>query len=112
MPFHSKRNEKDKKGKNKKPRRLPGRLPKEVLALLEGQGLATGDFILGVTGDMDNDGNYSTAWLAFDGKGLYIAFGEEKTEIKRQLRKFGKKMPETTYRLDSLQKSWYNLASY
>ncbi len=48
----------DRKGKDKKPRRLPGRLPQEVLTLLEGQGLATKDFILGVTGDMDNDGNY------------------------------------------------------
>ena len=94
---------KDKKGKSKKPRRLPGRLPQEVLTLLEGQGLATGDFILGVTGDMDNGGNYRTAWLAFDEKGLYIAFGEEKTEIKRKLGKLGKKRPETSYTLDSLQ---------
>ena len=93
----------NKKGKDKKPKRLPGRLPQEVLTLLEGQGLATKDFVLGVTGDMDNEGNYCTAWLAFDEKGLYIAFGEEKTEIKRNWKKFGKKKPETTYRLDKLQ---------
>ena len=94
---------KEKKGKSKKPKRLPGRLPQEVLTLLEGQGLATGDFILGVTGDMDNGGNYRTAWLAFDEKGLYIAFGEEKTEIKQKFGKIGKKKPETTYTLDCLQ---------
>ena len=93
---------KDKKGKNKKPRRLPGRLPQEVLTLLEGQGLATKDFVLGVTGDMDNEGNYRAAWLAFDGKGLYIAFGEERTESRRK-HPWEKKKPETTYRLDRLQ---------
>ncbi|MCL1951296.1 MAG: ABC transporter transmembrane domain-containing protein [Oscillospiraceae bacterium] len=96
---------KDKKGKDKgkKPRRLPGRLPEEVLTLLEGQGLATGELLLGLTGDMDNEGNYCTAWLAFDEKGLYIAFGEEKTELKRKFGKLGKKKPETTYTLGSLQ---------
>jgi len=94
---------KGKKGQGKKPKRLPGRLPQEVLTLLEGQGLATGDFVLGVAGDMDNHGNYCAAWLAFDEKGLYIAFGEEKTEIKHAFWKFGKKKPETTYTLGSLQ---------
>jgi len=103
MPFHGSKENKNKKGKGKKPKRLPGRLPKEVLALLEGQGLNTKEFILGVTGDMDNEGNYRAAWLAFDEKGLYIAFGEEKTAFKRQLRQFWKKKPETTYTLDLLQ---------
>ncbi|MCL2300171.1 MAG: ABC transporter transmembrane domain-containing protein [Firmicutes bacterium] len=105
MPFHKGKEKKDKKGKNKnkKPRRLPGRLPPEVLTLLEKQGLATEEFILGVTGDMDNEGNYRAAWLAFDEKGLYIAFGEERTEFKRKLREFGKKKPETTYTLGQLQ---------
>jgi len=103
MAFHKRKDKKGKHGKNKKPRRLPGRLPQEVLALLEKQGLATGDFVLGVTGDMDNDGNYRAAWLAFDEKGLYIAFGEEKTEIKHKFGKLGKKKPETTYTLDLLQ---------
>jgi len=93
---------KDKKGKDKKPKRLPGRLPQEVLTLLEGQGLDTKDFVLGVAGDMDNDGNYCAAWLAFDEKGLYIAFGDEETKRKRQWNKLGKKKPETTYKLDKL----------
>jgi len=93
---------KDTKGKDKKPKRLPGRLPQEVLTLLEGQGLVTKDFVLGVTGDMDNEGNYCTAWLAFDEKGLYIAFGQEEIKLKRQWKKFGKKKPETTYTLEKL----------
>ena len=90
---------KDKKGKSKKPRRLP----QEVLTLLEGQGLNTKDFVLGVTGDMDNDGNYCAAWLAFDEKGLYVAFGVEETTFTRKFGKIGKKKPKVTYKLSSLQ---------
>lgn len=95
-----KKQDTNKKNK-KKPRRLPGRLPPEVLTLLEGQGLDTKEFLLGISGDMDNEGNYCAAWLAFDTRGLYIAFGTEETEHKRKLTK--KKPPKTTYTLTSLQ---------
>ncbi len=88
------------KKKNKKPRQLPGRLPQEVLALLNEQGLRTDDFILGVTGDMDSEGNFCSAWLAFDKFGLYLAFGQEATEKKR---KGSRRPPKTTYALQTLR---------
>ena len=54
-----------------------GELPNEVKKLMEQQGVGTDGFLYAVTGDMDNDGGYTTCWLAFDREGLYIACGSE-----------------------------------
>jgi len=108
MPKHKHR----KPGEKEATKRVkPGSLPQEVLGLLESQGLATQGFLLCVTGDMDNEGNYCAAWLAFDRQGLYLAFGEEKLQkgekgklgrLGRLLQPTKQKMPKETYRLDSL----------
>ncbi|MDR2525866.1 MAG: ABC transporter ATP-binding protein/permease [Oscillospiraceae bacterium] len=50
---------------------------KDVLALLEAEGLCTEGFLLTAIGDMDNDGGYCNAWVALDEAGLYIATGRE-----------------------------------
>jgi len=73
-------------------------LPAEVLELLEKQGVSSGNLLMGVTGDMDNDCNYCSAWMTFDQEGLYIAFGEEIIKSKKS-----RKKPEFIYRLDRLQ---------
>jgi ATP-binding cassette subfamily B protein len=84
----------------KKHQPKPSVLPKEVLQLWQANGLATGQLILGATGDMDNAGNYCSAWLSFDPQGLYIAFGDEMIRTKK---KTSRKKPELLYRMDSLQ---------
>ena len=86
---------KKKAEKQKKPKSI---LPDEVLKLMGKQGLGTKDLILGVIGDMDNDGNYCRAWITFDRQGLYIAFGEETVKNKGH-----RKKPEFLYQLDRLQ---------
>jgi len=86
------------KKKKAKPQKKQPILPEEVLQLMRNQGLSTEELILGVTGDMDNDGNYCSAWMSFDKKGLYIAFGEEIIKNKKK-----KKKPEFLYRLDMLE---------
>ena len=83
------------KQKQKKPKTV---LPEPVLELMGKQGLCTKEFILGVTGDMDNDGNYLSVWIAFDKQGLYLAFGEETVKNRKR----GKR-PEFLYRLDRLE---------
>ncbi|MDR0531445.1 MAG: ABC transporter ATP-binding protein/permease [Oscillospiraceae bacterium] len=83
-----------KKAKAGKP---PGAgLPAEVLALLGAQGLDVDGLILSAVGDMDNEGNYCAAWMAFDRQGFYLAFGE----VSRKKRK---RAPALEYRLDTLQ---------
>ncbi|MDR2647971.1 MAG: ATP-binding cassette domain-containing protein [Oscillospiraceae bacterium] len=88
---------KHKKRKDAAKAKRRGTLPKNVLNLLESQNLRTDDFIFSAVGDMDNDGNYCANWLAFDDKGLYIAFGTEET-VKKKKRKF----PEAAVKLTGL----------
>lgn len=73
-----------------------GKLPSEVLKLMETNGIQTDGFLYAVTGDMDADGAYTSCWMAFDRMGLYLAFGEE------QLVK-GKRRLDVRYRLDALK---------
>ncbi len=75
-----------------------GQLPKEVLGLLEAENISTEEFLYSVTGDMDEAGEYTTVWLAFDKKGIYIAMGtEELVKIKK------KKALTAKYTLDKLE---------
>lgn len=75
-----------------------GELPNEVKKLMEQQGVGTDGFLYAVTGDMDNDGGYTTCWLAFDREGLYIACGsEEVVKVK------GKRRLSVRYHLDELR---------
>lgn len=73
-----------------------GKLPSEVLKLMETNGIQTGGFLYAVTGDMDADGAYTNCWMAFDRMGLYLAFGEEQF-VK------GKRRLDVQYRLDALK---------
>ncbi len=58
-----------------------------LLKKLEEAGLNTKDLIFCCTGDMDNDACYRSAWLSFDEKGFYIAYGkEELAKTKRKKR--------------------------
>lgn len=72
--------------------------PREVLCLLEKEGLRTEHFLFGTEGDMDNEGRFCSSWLAFDEKGLYVAFGSAQIGRKK-----GNKRLETAYSLTSLQ---------
>ncbi|MDR1464600.1 MAG: ATP-binding cassette domain-containing protein [Oscillospiraceae bacterium] len=89
-----------KRRKPEKKQAQAGSLPGEVLALLEAQGLTTVDFLLGITGDMDGEGCFRSAWLAFDAKGLYLAFG---TEALRRKKQRGKSRTAAVYTLEELQ---------
>ena len=82
----------------KKKPQLPGKLPPQVLKLLEKENLHTEDFIACAVGDMDNEGNYCSLWAAFDAKGLYLAFGHEHVQKKR-----GNKRLDATYTLEKLE---------
>ncbi|MCL2106293.1 MAG: ABC transporter ATP-binding protein/permease [Oscillospiraceae bacterium] len=90
--------EKKIKDKNQNKKRRSWRLPEEVLTLLEARGLSTRDFLFCATGDMDPEGNYAAVWLAFDAKGVYLAFGRERVTKKK-----GNKRLALSYELDSLQ---------
>jgi len=85
-----------KKKKKDKPRR--GKFPPEVISLLEAEQLDCEDFISCATGDMDNEGSYCCLWLAFDAKGLYLAFGQEEVQKRRDRKRLGVK-----YKLDRLE---------
>ncbi len=83
-----------------------GTLPAGVLELFRAQGVNTDGFLYAVTGDMDSEGNFADAWLAFDEKGIYVAAGaeelvgvREKTDRKERSRK---KALTPRWRLDSL----------
>ncbi len=69
----------------------------KLLRELENAGLSTEKLIFCCSGDMDNDACYRNAWLSFDEKGLYIAYGtEEMTKIK------GKKHVEPKFTVDEI----------
>ncbi|MDR1630163.1 MAG: ABC transporter ATP-binding protein/permease [Oscillospiraceae bacterium] len=89
---------KETRGKEKEKPRQKGRLPKEVLALLEQEGLRTDTLLAAVTGDMDNTGEFCARWAAFDEQGLYFATGSETVVSKK-----GSKKLKTDYRLHSLE---------
>ena len=82
-------------GAKKKPE---GRFPPALCEELRKAGLETRDFMFCCTGDMDNDACYRDAWLAFDKKGFYIAFG--KAEVLKS--KNRKKALETKYTVDEI----------
>lgn len=79
-------------------RREKGALPPEVLALMQAQGIDTSGFLYAVTGDMNDEGEYMSAWIAFDKKGLYIATGEERIVPVK-----GSRRLKVEYRLNTLQ---------
>ncbi|MCL2195866.1 MAG: ABC transporter ATP-binding protein/permease [Oscillospiraceae bacterium] len=86
-----------KKTKPRKP--VPGKFPPGVIELLRAQQLHCDGFICCAHGDMNNDGLYCNAWLAFDEQGLYLAFGQEQ-EVPGKRRK---KHLELAYTLDKLE---------
>ncbi len=86
-----------KKKKDKTPKPLKpekGKFQKPVLEKLEQAGLSTKNLIFCCTGDMDNEACYCSAWLSFDEKGLYIAFGDE--ELVKTKRKSHRPEPKIT----------------
>lgn len=91
-----------KKEKNpKSPKPEKGKFPKALLLELDKAGLSTEDLIYCCTGDMDNEACYCSAWLSFDGKGLYIALGDEE-EIKSK-RKNKRERPEPKFTVNQIQ---------
>ncbi len=74
------------------PKSEKGKFPKPLLDALENAGLSTRNLIFCCTGDMDNEACYCGAWLCFDEKGFYMAFGEE--EIVKSKRKHRKIEPK------------------
>ena len=73
------------------------KFPEKLLKELENAGLLTEKLIFCCSGDMDNDACYRNAWLSFDEKGLYIAYGtEEITKVK------GKKHVEPKFTVDEI----------
>ena len=73
------------------------KFPEKLLRELENAGLSTQNLIFCCSGDMDNDACYRSAWLSFDEKGLYIAYGtEELTKIK------GKKHVEPKFTVEEI----------
>lgn len=87
---------KEKKKKDKRPDGMHGKHDKhsfspEVLKALNEAGLNTENLIFCCTGDMDDEACYCSAWVCFDGKGLYIALGEDELETGK---KRGRKRPE------------------
>lgn len=83
------------------PKPEKGKFPKPLLKALEEAGLATESLIYCCTGDMDNEACYCSAWLSFDEKGFYIAFGDE--EIVKTKRKSGKHRPEPKFTVSEIQ---------
>ncbi len=74
------------------PKPEKGKFPKPLVDALENAGLSTRNLIFCCTGDMDNEACYCGAWLCFDEKGFYMAFGEE--EIVKSKRKHRKIEPK------------------
>ena len=75
-----------------------GKLPLALLDELNRAGLDTSDLLYCCSSDMNNDGEFQDAWLCFDAKGLYIAYGTAKVgRAKKRSRKL-----ETTYSVDSI----------
>ena len=75
-----------------------GTFPPALLAELRRAGLDTSGLLYCCEGDMNNDGAFQNAWLCFDAKGLYIAYG---SAAVGRAKKRGKKL-ETAYTVESL----------
>ena len=74
------------------------RFPPALCEALEKAGLKTDGLLCCCTGDMDNGACYRDAWLAFDKKGFYTAFG--KAEVVKS--KSRKKSLEAKYTVDEI----------
>ena len=69
---------KEKKSKELRGKKNKHKFSEPLLKKLEEAGLDTQNLIFCCTGDMDNDACYRSAWLSFDEKGFYVAYGTEK----------------------------------
>ena len=90
---------KEKKNKSQRNEKNKHKFPEPLLKKLEEAGLDTKNLIFCCTGDMDNDACYRSAWLSFDEKGLYVAYGTEKlVKAKHQATRLNKSLqfPLTT----------------
>ncbi len=88
---------KEKKSKSPHAPKNKHRFSEGLLRELEKAGLFTKNLIFCCTGDMDNDACYRSAWLSFDERGLYIAYGtEELLKIK------GKKHVEPKFTVEEI----------
>ena len=88
---------KEKKSKSHHAEKNKHKFSDILLNELEKAGLSTENLIFCCSGDMDNDACYRSAWLSFDEKGLYIAYGtEELTKIK------GKKHVEPKFTVEEI----------
>ena len=90
------KNKKDKKAPP--PKRERGAFTEPELQALRSAGLGTTDLKLCCRCDMAPDGEYKDAWICFDDKGLYCAWGTE--EIGGKKRKHGK--PEVSVHIDGI----------
>ena len=78
---------KEKKSKELHGKKNKHKFPEPLLKKLEEAGLDTKNLIFCCTGDMDNDACFRSAWLSFDEKGFYVAYGkEELVKSKRKKR--------------------------
>ena len=76
------------KKRPKKPKNDSFSFPKPLLDALSKAGLDTRELLFCATSDMDNNALFRFAWLSFDSKGLYIAFGTQQiTKAKRKSRR-------------------------
>ena len=79
-----------------------GTLPSGVRELFRANGVDPEGFLFAVTGDMNAEGDFASAWLAFDQKGLYVATGaEELIPVGKKEKKRAHALT-TRWRLDSL----------
>ncbi|MBQ6020351.1 MAG: hypothetical protein IJL26_09260, partial [Clostridia bacterium] len=76
-----------------------GVFSEEELRSLRNAGLDTADLKLCCRCDMRPDGEYRDAWLCFDGKGLYLAWGTQEPAHRRGWRA----KPEMPVRIDSVR---------
>ena len=79
-----------------------GTLPSGVRELFRANGVDPEGFLFAVTGDMNAEGDFASAWLAFDQKGIYVATGaEELIPVGKTAKKKAHALT-TRWRLDSL----------
>ena len=79
-------------------REKKGSFPQGLLEKLTGAGLDTSGLLYCCAGDMNNEGAFQDAWLCFDEKGLYIAYGTAETvRAKKRARRI-----ETAYTVETL----------
>lgn len=86
------------KKKSPPAKRERGRFTEPELKALQSAGLDTADLKLCCRCDMAPDGEYKDAWICFDSRGVYCAWGEE--EIGRRRKKHGK--PEISVNISSI----------